>query len=100
MARHLLTSSQEEFEVILQERNAISSLNDLDRLVDEARKRKTRAESEANKEPVQAPIPYGDYTNSNCLYRWTDISIDRTPYPHRRYIYRILVHQYKSSTCN
>jgi len=88
-SRHLLTSFQEEFEVILQERNAVSSLNDLDRLVDEARKRKTKAESEANGGPVQAPIPYADCFSSDDLFRWTDLSTDRTRYQHRRCIYRI-----------
>lgn len=52
-----LTACQEEFETILQERNVVSSLNDLDRLVDEARKRKLKAESESNGGPVQAPTP-------------------------------------------
>lgn len=57
MAKHSLTTSQEEFETILQERNAVPSLNDLDRLVDEARKRKLKAESESEGGPVQAPTP-------------------------------------------
>ena len=34
------------------------ALNDLDRLVDEARKRKARAEEQADGGPVQSPVPY------------------------------------------
>ncbi|KAJ9622270.1 hypothetical protein H2203_006488 [Taxawa tesnikishii (nom. ined.)] len=41
----------------MQERNVVAHLNDLDRLVDEARKRKAKAEQEASGGPVEAPVP-------------------------------------------
>lgn len=44
--------------MILRERNVIPALNDLDRLVDEARKRRAKAMEEANGGAVQAPVPY------------------------------------------
>ncbi|KAK8200940.1 hypothetical protein M8818_006259 [Zalaria obscura] len=48
---------REQFEMILRERNVIPALNDLDRLVDEARKRRAKAMEEANGGAVQAPVP-------------------------------------------
>lgn len=48
---------QEQFDSILQERSVVPALNDLDRLIDEARKRKTQAEEQANGGPVLAPVP-------------------------------------------
>ncbi|KAF2155969.1 Nnf1-domain-containing protein [Myriangium duriaei CBS 260.36] len=46
-----------EFEAILRERNVVPSLNDLDRLIEDARRRKARAEEQANGGVVKAPIP-------------------------------------------
>lgn len=48
---------QKEFDAILQDRNVIPALNDLDRLVEDARKRKAKVEEEAQGGPVQAPVP-------------------------------------------
>lgn len=48
---------QQHFDIIMQERNVVAHLNDLDRLVDEARKRKAKAEQEASGGPVEAPVP-------------------------------------------
>jgi kinetochore protein NNF1 len=45
------------FEQILSERNVVPSLNELDALIEDAKKRKAKAEGEANGQPVQAPIP-------------------------------------------
>jgi hypothetical protein len=45
------------FEDILTERNVVPSLNELDALIEDAKKRKAKAEEEANGQPVQAPIP-------------------------------------------
>ena len=45
------------FEDILTERNVVPSLNELDALIEDAKKRKAKAEDEANGQPVQAPIP-------------------------------------------
>ncbi|TKX27470.1 hypothetical protein C1H76_0307 [Elsinoe australis] len=46
-----------EFEEILKERNVVSALNDLDRLVEEARKRRAKAQAEAKVGAVQMPNP-------------------------------------------
>lgn len=48
---------QEHFDYIIKERNVVPALNDLDRLVDEARNRKAKAEELANGGPVEAPTP-------------------------------------------
>lgn len=45
------------FEQILAERNVVPSLNELDGLIEDAKKRKAKAEEEANGGPVQAPVP-------------------------------------------
>jgi kinetochore protein NNF1 len=45
------------FEQILHDRHLVASLNDLDRLVEDARKRKTAAEQAHGGQPVQAPLP-------------------------------------------
>lgn len=45
------------FEQILRDRHLVASLNDLDRLVDEARRRKTAAEHATGGQPVQPPLP-------------------------------------------
>jgi kinetochore protein NNF1 len=45
------------FEDILTERNVVPSLNELDALIEDAKKRKAKAEEEANGQPIQAPIP-------------------------------------------
>lgn len=49
---------QVHFEAIMEERNVVPALNDLDRLVEEARKRKAQAEQSVDGGPVTAPIPY------------------------------------------
>lgn len=46
-----------EFEAIMRERNVIPSLNDLDRLIEDARRRKAKAEEHANGGSVKAPTP-------------------------------------------
>ena len=46
-----------EFEKILAERNVVGSLNELDRLIEDAKKRKARAQEEAGDGIVEAPIP-------------------------------------------
>lgn len=46
------------FEQILTERNVVPSLNELDALIEDAKKRKAKAEEEAYGKSVQAPIPY------------------------------------------
>lgn len=46
------------FDQILRDRQVVASLNDLDRLVEDARKRKTAAEQATNGQPVQPPLPY------------------------------------------
>ncbi|KAF4554173.1 Kinetochore-associated protein NNF1-like protein [Elsinoe fawcettii] len=48
---------RKQFEEILRERNVVSSLNDLDRLVDEARKRRAKAQEETNGSSIKAPSP-------------------------------------------
>ncbi|KAF2224998.1 Nnf1-domain-containing protein [Elsinoe ampelina] len=48
---------RKQFEDILRERNVVSSLNDLDRLVDEARKRRAKAQADAKGNNVGAPLP-------------------------------------------
>jgi kinetochore protein NNF1 len=53
--RHL--HERMNFEQILTERNVVPSLNELDALIEDAKKRKAKAEEEANGQPVQAPIP-------------------------------------------
>lgn len=45
------------FEQILRDRHLVASLNDLDRLVEDARKRKTAAEQAHGGQPVQTPLP-------------------------------------------
>lgn len=45
------------FEQILTERNVVPSLNELDALIEDAKKRKAKAEEESNGQSVQAPIP-------------------------------------------
>ncbi|KAH0261741.1 Nnf1-domain-containing protein, partial [Aureobasidium melanogenum] len=46
------------FDQILRDRQVVASLNDLDRLVDDARRRKTAAEQATNGQPIQPPLPY------------------------------------------
>lgn len=46
------------FDQILRDRQVVASLNDLDRLVEDARKRKTAAEQATNGQPVQPPLSY------------------------------------------
>ncbi|GAM83392.1 hypothetical protein ANO11243_013800 [Dothideomycetidae sp. 11243] len=46
-----------EFEAILRERGVIASLNDLDRLIEEARRRKVKAEEQAKDGAVKVPLP-------------------------------------------
>lgn len=46
------------FDQILRDRQVVASLNDLDRLVDDARRRKAAAEQATNRQPVQPPLPY------------------------------------------
>lgn len=50
---------QEEFDVIMQERNVVMALNDLDRLIADARQRRSQAHqlAAADGGPVRAPIP-------------------------------------------
>ncbi|KAG9738718.1 MIND kinetochore complex component Nnf1, partial [Aureobasidium melanogenum] len=45
------------FDQILRDRQVVASLNDLDRLVDDARRRKAAAEQATNGQPVQPPLP-------------------------------------------
>lgn len=45
------------FEQILTERNVVPSLNELDALIEDAKKRKSKAEEDANGQPVQTPVP-------------------------------------------
>ena len=45
------------FEQILTERNVVPSLNELDGLIEDAKKRKMKAEEDADGQPIQAPIP-------------------------------------------
>lgn len=46
------------FDLILRDRQVVASLNDLDRLVDDARKRKAAAEEAHPGQPVSPPLPY------------------------------------------
>lgn len=50
-------SMRMNFEQILAERNVVPSLNELDGLIEDAKKRKLKAEDEAGGAPVQPPIP-------------------------------------------
>lgn len=54
------------FEQILAERNVVPSLNELDALIEDAKKRKAKAEEEANGESVKAPIPYVAAMHETC----------------------------------
>ncbi len=46
-----------EFEAIMRERNVVASLNDLDRLIEDARRRRARAEEDSSGGAVKAPLP-------------------------------------------
>lgn len=46
-----------EFENILLDRNVVPSLNELDRLIEDAKRRKARAEKEAGENGGQVPVP-------------------------------------------
>ncbi|THX97542.1 MIND kinetochore complex component Nnf1 [Aureobasidium pullulans] len=46
------------FDQILRDRQVVASLNDLDRLVEDARKRKTAAEQAQDGQAAQPPLPY------------------------------------------
>lgn len=50
-------SMRMNFEQILTERNVVPSLNELDGLIEDAKKRKTKAEEDADGQPVQTPVP-------------------------------------------
>lgn len=50
-------SMRMNFEQILAERNVVPSLNELDGLIEDAKKRKAKAEEEAGGQPVQPPVP-------------------------------------------
>jgi len=54
---HLGERFRKEFEITLRERNVVPALNDLDRLVERARRRKAKAEAGANGGAVQPPTP-------------------------------------------
>ena len=60
---------QENFDIVLRDRHVVASLNDLDRLVDDARSRRAKARDQAAAagQPVQQPIPY------ECLSSHHDI---------------------------
>ncbi|GAB7357740.1 hypothetical protein MBLNU459_g0395t1, partial [Dothideomycetes sp. NU459] len=47
----------DNFDIVLKERAVVPALNDLDRLVEDARKRRARAEEQAGGQPVKAPVP-------------------------------------------
>ncbi|PNS21482.1 hypothetical protein CAC42_1261 [Sphaceloma murrayae] len=48
---------RDQFQAILEDRKVVTSLNDLDRLVEEARKRRVRMEATSDGGPVQSPVP-------------------------------------------
>jgi hypothetical protein len=50
-------SMRMNFEQILTERNVVPSLNELDGLIEDAKKRKMKAEEDADGQPIQTPIP-------------------------------------------
>ncbi|KAH7052253.1 Nnf1-domain-containing protein [Macrophomina phaseolina] len=50
-------AARNNFDQILASRNVIQSLNSLDALIQDAKKRKERAEAEANGAPVEPPTP-------------------------------------------
>jgi hypothetical protein len=50
-------SMRTNFEQILTERNVVPSLNELDGLIEDAKKRKMKAEEDADGQPVQTPVP-------------------------------------------
>lgn len=58
---------KDDFEGILAERDVVRSLNSLDQCINDAKKRKERAEKEANGAPVEAPIPYASVAQLNPL---------------------------------
>ncbi|KAK8212577.1 Nnf1-domain-containing protein [Phyllosticta capitalensis] len=51
------SAASSSFDQILASRNVVYSLNSLDALVDDAKKRKQRAEADANGAPVEPPTP-------------------------------------------
>lgn len=55
-------SMRKEFESILEERNVVASLNELDRLIDDAKARKAKAASEAQHTGHKADIPTPAHT--------------------------------------
>ncbi|KAF1353558.1 Nnf1-domain-containing protein [Delphinella strobiligena] len=50
-------SCKENFHVVLRDRDVVASLNDLDRLVEDARRRRAKAQEAAAGQPVQHPVP-------------------------------------------
>lgn len=54
---------QENFDIVLRDRDVVASLNDLDRLVEDARRRRAKAQEAAAGQPVQQPVPYVLYLN-------------------------------------
>jgi hypothetical protein len=50
-------SMRMNFDQILTERNVVPSLNELDGLIEDAKKRKTKAEEDADGQPIQTPVP-------------------------------------------
>lgn len=46
------------FDVILQDSDVVQRLNELDHLIEEAKKKRAKAQEEAQGEAVQSPIPY------------------------------------------
>lgn len=51
--------TQENFNVVMRERDVVASLNHLDRLVDEARKRRAKAQQDCPQDqPFHQPVPY------------------------------------------
>ena len=50
-------SMRMNFDQILTERNVVPSLNELDGLIEDAKKRKTKAEDDADGQPIQTPVP-------------------------------------------
>ncbi|KAK7514794.1 Nnf1-domain-containing protein [Phyllosticta citriasiana] len=53
----IASAASSNFDHILASRNVVYSLNSLDTLVDDAKKRKQRAEADANGAPVEPPTP-------------------------------------------
>ena len=46
-----------EMILYLLHRNVVPSLNELDGLIEDAKKRKTKAEDDADGQPIQTPVP-------------------------------------------